>query len=694
MKASGLGGRLEELRAWLAPRADAPPIPDHELRPRSTRRLRGLGAFFGLLGLAVVARSAHVMLVPDDRLEHKARVQFEQVREVRGRRGDILDRNHRILATSVDLVDAHVDPSTLDEARRAEVSRILAEHLGTNPRAFARRLADTTRRDVVVARQLTPARWGPLRAALAEAVDGWQGASDRLVYWSSRSAARYYPARHEAVGLLGLVTWNGKGSGGVEEALDHRLRGGVYRYLQWRDRLGRRVSPETPDVRGGDSVVLSLDARIQDIAEEALDDLVERSEPHAAVAVVVDVRTGELLALANRPTANPNDTAQRKPDLLRNRAVTDIFEPGSVFKPFIAAAAVEEGLVTPDSPIDCEGGVWLVGRRRIKDDHPHGVVPFRDVIKYSSNIGAAKTALRLGPDKVIAYLRALGFGRRTGIGLPGERSGFVRDPARIKPIELATTAYGHGVSVTALQLAYAVAALGNGGVRMKPLLVREILDEDGDPIERTEPEAAERVVGEDTARAVVSMMESVTEPGGTGTRARVPGYRVAGKTGTADKYVEGQGYSPTDRVASFIGLAPADDPRLAIVVSADTPTKGSKYGGIVAAPAFARIAGAALPLLGVAPDPALLAEAEEAEPALPEEVTGPPVAIATPDLTWTAEGSLRLPDLRGLTLRDSLAALQGAGLGVTLRGWGVVVDQSPPPGGRLRPGQTVELVLE
>jgi cell division protein FtsI (penicillin-binding protein 3) len=335
-----------------------------------------------------------------------------------------------------------------------------------------------------------------------------------------------------------------------------------------------------------------------------------------------------------------------------------------------------------------------VSNKTIHDDHPHGVVTLTEVIKYSSNIGSAKLAFKLGPERTLAYLPDFGFSRSTGLNLPGETRGAMRSPNNIKPIELATTAYGHGVTATAVQLAGAVATLANDGMRMEPRLVRAIENRHGEVIEAYPPREDRRVISVESAKQTVRMMETVTEKGGTGTRARIDGYRVAGKTGTAWKHIDGA-YSSTARIGSFVGIVPAEAPRLAIAVVVDTPTVGSSYGGIVAGPAFSEIGEGALRVLGVAPDPELLEDDDlDDESTLDDHETEILAATLAPEMTWTTDGRLRIPDLTGLSLRDALSTVQGAGIALSIQGSGRVLHQSPSPGTALATGDRLELQLK
>lgn len=672
---------------------------DGVVRTRSAVRVAWLGAMMGFGFLALTARASALMLLPDAQLEAKARVQFEESIEVRGRRGDIFDRNGALLATTVELYEFHADPKRIwsepEEDKPfledpvAALAEALAPILEQPADAIAERLARVDRRDVRLAEDLTPERANLARAAvsaLAQKDRRFRGAS-----WLKSTPSRFYPGREEASVLLGLVGHNGVGRAGLERGLDRALQGETFKYVQWRDRKGRKVTPERMHADAGHSIALTLDRRIQHVAEEAVERARIDFGALYAYAVVVDIPTGEILAIANRPAQNSNDTSDIRMDSFTNHAAEDAIEPGSVFKPFVAAAALEEAVVTPNTVIDCEGGAWRVGRAIIHDDHPKGDLTVTGVIKHSSNIGAAKLAFKLGPERTLDYLRDFGFNRMSGLELTGETGGAMRKAHSIKPIELATTAYGHGVTANALQLASAVATLGNGGVRMQPRLVKEVRDRHGTVLERYAPEIDRRVVSEKTARQVIEMMVTVTEEGGTGTRARVEGYRVGGKTGTAWKHINGT-YSSTARIGSFVGLIPADEPRLAIAVVVDTPTVGHAYGGLVASPAFAEIAGESLRILGIQPNPALLESAGSASVTTEEPMVLAP-SIPVRDVTWTADGRLRLPPLTGLSLRDALGTLEGTGLSINTSGSGRVSNQVPPAGTPLLPGDTVQVIL-
>jgi cell division protein FtsI (penicillin-binding protein 3) len=635
--------------------------------------------------LALVVRSTKLMMMPDPQLESKANTQFNTSREIHGRRGDIRSKDGAILATSVEVHTLHADPSKLSEDSARVLAKAIAPMLGLNAATTEARLNRRSRQDIKLGRNLVPDQ---VEAIMAK-VKGLSETHPSLQHalFSRNEYRRFYPAGRDAAPLLGLGSAD-NGREGLERALNRHLAGETYKYVQWRDRKGQRITTDVPQARPGNSVILTIDRRIQRIAEAALDQVMERSAPESASAVIIEPNTGAILALAQRPTHNPNDTRDINPAALRNRAVADVFEPGSVFKPFIAAAAIEEGLVSKTSPINCENGRFRIGRTTISDEHPEKIISVSEVIKYSSNIGATKLAFSLGAESTLAYLKDFGFSRSTELGLAGEAKGFMREADTIKPIELATTSYGHGVNATATQLAAAVAALGNGGVRMQPHLISEIQDSSGVPIRIFEPSVDRRVISKQTAADTIEMMVSVTEQGGTGTKAAIDGYAVAGKTGTAWKHVDG-GYSRTERIGSFIGVVPADDPRLAMAIVVDNPTKGSRFGGSTAGPPFSMIGERALRVMGVPPNPALM------------KATEPPTAqgsvilpTAAPELRWAPKGRLITPDLNGLSMRDALVTLEGAGLAVHLKGTGRVIKQNPLPGRTLRPGDKVEVTLQ
>jgi len=642
------------------------------VRVRGRRRLWGVGALLLALLAGVGARGVQLCLLPHEQTLAAASTQRWGSVRLAARRGAVYDRHGRRLAASVATPNVVVDPALIDAEDLPELASKVAQILDLDVEDVRERMGRKSRYARLAAR-VHPSVAARITDLHHKALNIEQG------------ARRYYPEEQLAAQVLGFVDAAGRGRAGLEKQLDEQLRGGSLLLQRRRDLKGYSIDgARVRDDMMGMDVHTTLDRSIQRMAERALEGVIERSDPVAASIVVMEVGTGDILAMANAPTFNPNavgsDAAPR-----RNHIIQDAIEPGSVLKPFNVAAAVEEGLVSIQTPIDCEGGVYRIGRTRIHDDHPHRVISVSEVLKYSSNIGSAKLAIQLGAKRFTKYMKAFGFTRRTGVPLPGERAGIIRSPERIKPIELATTSYGQGMTATPMQIVSATATIANGGVRMKPRLVKRIEDVHGVTEFIQTPTAEARVISEKTARDVANAMVTVTEPGGTATRARVPGYKVAGKTGTAEKVVDGK-YSSTARIGSFMGFVPADDPVIAVVVTVDQPRKGSRYGGTVAGPAFKELVTGTMRYLDIPADPELLGDIEE-----PESVDAleprTAVRVAWNGSAWT------VPDFSGRSMRDVLRGVQGTGLGLDLSGSGRVIAQAPPPGARLAPGEKVSVTF-
>lgn len=654
------------------------------VRARAARRVRFLAvATFVALGVLAL-RGAQLAIAPSNRTITEGTAQRYSQVKIRGVRGDVLDRNGVALSTSIAMPNVVADPLAIADEEVDGIAARLAEHLGVPAAELAERLR-SERRYVRLAMRVHPEVANRVRPMF----------NPRQV-WVEHEQRRYYPEKSLGSQVLGYVDNDNVGMAGLERALDDELRGGERVVQRKRDQRGQDLSrPAALDLalHDGHSVYTTIDRHIQHVVEKALVDAAALSNPEAVSAVVVHVPTGDVLAMASWPPYNPNDLGGEV-RARRNLVIQDAIEPGSTFKPVTMAIAMADGRATPDETIDCESGYWGIGRSRVRDDHPHGVVTMTEVIKYSSNICSAKLAFRVGGERFVERVREFGFGAPTGVQLPFERAGFVRSGRDIKPIELATTAFGQGITATPLQLTMAIGAIANGGVLMSPRLVSRVEDAAGAPVRVNEPQAVRRVVPEHIADTLAQMMVTVTEPGGTGTRARVPGYTVGGKTGTAQKVEDGKYTSA--RIGSFVGFIPADDPVLAITVVVDEPSTGSRYGGIVAGPAFAAIAKESLQWLGVAPDPALLALEKApagAKSAAPSVDDLDPVEVIEPVRLVAAEGGWRLPDLHGRSLREVLVGFQDAGVSLEYSGSGVVVEQQPPPGTPVFAGDKLAVVL-
>ena len=697
---------------------------DGELYQNSRYRIYVTTALLLICYFFVMVKASTLMLFDDKRLAEKARTQFDSAETIQGRRGDILDRNGEILATSVTMLNVILDPSMIAEediplivqaiASVADIDAAdLSKRIRRSPnKRYLRVLSEgsvspvrITSADVAALRDPLNYRLGELRKAYKDEADDEK---KKLLkarikeFRSSRNAIffidrqyRYYPDKSSGAPLLGLIRQTQArlvGASGAERLYEEHLKGDIIRVVHQRDRRNNALSdPESdlriPDSYHGKNVILTLDRRIQHITDRAVKKALEVTEASAAYAVVMDVTTGEILAMSSHPTQNLNDTLSIDMNLLRNHAALSLYEPGSVLKPFVAAGALNEGLYKPSSVINCENGRWYVPGKTITDEHPIGESTITGVIQYSSNICAAKMAFQLGADRTIGYIRDFGFGRKSGLNFPSEPKGFVGNPQTIRPVELATTSYGYGINATVLQIASAYATLGNHGVRMKPMLLKGLSDMNGQVLMEFEPEIDREVVSPRVADQVVEMMVQVVEDG-TAKRAKVPGYYVGGKTGTAKKLKpDGSGYSDSERIGSFAGLIPANDPKLAIVVTVDNPTKGLKFGGIVAAPAFAEIALASMKTLGIEPSPELLdptdstVQTEEKWATQVDEIA----------LTLQPNNQALLPDLTGLSYRDAMTTLSQAKLKFSFIGSGVVKHQEPPAGTPFSSGDHVEV---
>ena len=539
-------------------------------------RLLLLLVFCGFMVLA--ARAFYLQGLHNDFLQQKGETRYARVVEISAHRGMVTDRNGEPLAVSTPVESVWASPA--DASLSTEQRFKLARLLGTDPAELRRRLADSEREFVYLKRQLPPEQAAKVVQLNLPGV------------FLQREYRRYYPAAEVTAHVVGFTGVDDNGQEGIELAYQEWLAGkrGSRRVIK--DRLGRIVE-DVESIRApqqGRDLALSIDQRIQYLAFRELKSAIAEHAAKAGSIVVLDATSGEVLALANWPTYNPNNRDTLKMARSRNRAVVDLFEPGSTLKPFTAAAALETGLVGPGSVIDTEHGRFSIGRRTIRDVHPEGFLTVSQVIQKSSNVGSAKIALAMAPQKLWAIFSAVGFGTQTRVGFPGEASGRLRAYQSWKPIEHATMSYGHGVSVSLLQLARAYSVFATDGELKQLTLIR-----------RDQPAEGKRVVSRRTAQAVRRMLETVTQPGGTATRAQVAGYRVAGKTGTAHK-LDGATYAADRYVSSFVGIAPATNPRLVIAVMIDEPGGKHYYGGEVAAPAFSNVMAGALRLLGVTPD--------------------------------------------------------------------------------------------
>lgn len=538
-------------------------------------------------GVAIRLVSFQVYRVEEFR-ERAGRQQFGE-ELVPARRGAILDRFGRELALSVETHSLYAWPARIQDV--GGTARTVAALLRLNEASVRERL-DREHGRPRVARGLTPDDARAIRNA--GLLDG-----DRPKFELEREISRAYPLGTLGAHVVGFAGVDLQGIAGIECVRQSLLQGEPERVRTLQDGLGhgfieRTLTPAEPHR----DVVLSLDAVLQHIVERELDAAMRDTEAEAALAIMLDPRTGEVLALANRPTPALDAYSRSTPESQRNRALADRYEPGSTFKVFTAAALLDAGVVQPSTPFDCEMGKYRVADRTFTDHDPFGTLTFREVVEHSSNIGMIKASRPMPGGALEAAIRKFGFGAKTGIELP-EDTGNVPELSRGSAVQQASTTIGYGVSVTALQIVSAMGAIANGGVLHPPRLVRGTLTGDGSWTEEPRPEPV-TVVSPRTARLMASILEGVVERG-TGKNAAVPGWRIAGKTGTARKHIEGVGYSREAYFASFVGFAPVDDPQVVLLVVIDSPRKGLYYGGQAAAPVFRRIVADTLARLRVPP---------------------------------------------------------------------------------------------
>jgi cell division protein FtsI (penicillin-binding protein 3) len=652
---------------------------------RNTVRSRVLvcAAFLGLWTAAIEARLLYLQVF--DHAELAARAERQQNRTVSppAKRGEIFDRKGRLLAYSVDADTIAAVPSDIDDPNEvaAQICHALEDCNGERRQALTKKL--TGRGSFAyVARQVSQEEARRVRAL------GLPGIT------LLKESRRFYPNSELAAHVVGYVGVDNVGLGGIESAYDAQIRGSAGKVLIQTDNKRRAVFSrvERPATAGA-GIELTIDEYLQFVAERELRTGVEASHATGGTALIMDPHTGEILALANWPTFNPNVYNRVDDETRRNRAIQTLYEPGSTFKIVTASAAIEQKVITPETMIDTNpGSITFPGRKPIYDTHKYGVINFTDVIVKSSNVGAIKVGLRIGPERLTEYVNKFGFGQTLAPDFKGETAGIVWSADKLNDSALASVSMGYQVGVTPLQMATAVSSIANGGHLLQPRVVRAFI-KDGRRVEVAHKEMR-RTIEPDTAATLTAIMEQVVERG-TAKAAQIEGYTIAGKTGTAAKLVNGH-YQKSDYNASFVGFVPSRDPALTILVVIDSPHGNGYTGGAVSAPVFKRIAEAALTYMGVGPNlnpapPVLVARHDPSA----EAIT--PTAADTAHLLAATIEPVRnglMPDLRGLSAREALRLLSRIGLTARLSGSGFVVDQRPQAGSPLVRGDTCSLTLD
>lgn len=627
-------------------------------------RISMTGVFFFLAFTVIFLRAYQLQILEASHLSSLAEKGYTGELTFTTPRGTIFDRAGNELALSIEVSSIYGYPQKI--ANKREAATLLAQALSIDRAALLERLQDS-RAFVWIKRKVTPEEISRVSALAISGID------------FTMESRRYYPCLETAAHVVGFASQDNKGLEGIELQYDGYLEARETTFNRIHDALGRPLLFDRPRMEspGPFNLVLTLDKDISYKAQKSLQDAVERSGAAGGICIVMRPRTGEILAVAVVPEFNPNVFWRHKPYEWRNRAVTDCFEPGSTLKAFLVAAALEEGVVTPNTVLDCEGGELTVADYVIHDSKAYENLTVSEIIKYSSNIGAIKIGRRLGAERYNQYLQRFGFGERSGIDFPGERIGTLKSMRYASIVDQHTLFFGQGISVSPLQLATAFGAIANGGCLMRPYLVKSIVDQGGKPIHEYYPQTRRRVISEMTARKVKAILEGVVDKDGTAPRAAIQGYRAGGKTGTAQKVdpIE-KTYSNKKYVAYFGGFVPSDSPEIAILVALDEP-KGRPYGGVVAAPVFSDVGGWTLNHLNVVPSVTTATASRE---------MGAPSSDDRPSRTEGEQVARGLdlpglvPDVRGLGVREVVRKAKALGLRVIVKGSGMAAEQSPTPG--------------
>ena len=563
------------------------------------KRINIVSCFFLVLLITIVFKAGYLQIWCAASLSEKAEKQYERSLSFYGKRGVIYDRNLKKLADTLAITSIGAHPRQIHDKKVA--AQRLAGVLSENQSVIYHKIS-TPKPFVWIERKVSPAISHNVRALKLNGI----------VFETEHS--RFYPNKTLAAQLIGFAGVDGTGLEGVEFAYNDVLKGGGGKLTFLKDGRGQKF--ESPnhakqiknnrkkEFKNGNDLILTIDRNIQYITERVLAETVKKHQAKSGMVIVMTPQTGEVLALTHYPAFNPHAFNRYKKTQWRNRIVTDPFEPGSTMKIFSAAAAIESGQCSSNTTFYCEKGRYRIGGNVIHDagSHSFGWLTLHQIIKYSSNIGVVKVVEKIGKDVLYNTLTQFGFGQKTGIDCPSETSGTLSPPSKWKTIDTAAIAFGQGIAVSAIQLVTATAAIANQGIMMKPYVVKAITGDNGQIVKDFTPTVIRRVISETTAQDVTEMMVSVVRKGGTGVNASTEGYFVCGKTGTAQKINPDGRYSKKKFIASFLGFAPAYNPRIALLVSIDEPTKDGYYGGTVAAPAFRKITNETLDYLNVEPD--------------------------------------------------------------------------------------------
>ncbi|MHB8137293.1 MAG: penicillin-binding protein [Smithellaceae bacterium] len=632
-------------------------------------RLASILAIFLILFIALLSRAFQLQVLSGEKLKTLAQRQHITTLKLHPERGMIYDRNGEKLAMSVLADSVCADPTRITDP--AKVSRQIAAILNINQSIVYKRISEP-KSFCWLARKISSQQAAQVEAAGIEGV------------FLIKEPKRFYPNGQLAAHLIGFSGFDAEGLEGLEKKYDAYLKGTPEKLTWARDAKGKKLFLHVErDLFPKDesaNLVLTIDSRIQYLVETHLKEAVLDKGAKGGVAIVMDPKTGEILAMANEKGFNPNNIIGLKADSWQNRAITDSFDPGSTFKPFLVAAALEENVVKESDQFYCENGYYAIANRVIREANRkrHGYLAVRDILKYSSNIGSAKIAEKLGREKFYAYIKNFGFGSRTGIDLAGEAAGVLRPVKNWTEVDTANIGFGQGVSVTAIQLIGAMSAIANNGVLMKPYIVRGLTDKNNKPVKMYAPETVRRVVSPETAKRMTAMLTQVVgAEDGTGKNAHIMNVAVAGKTGTAQKFDFARGVYSSERVrTSFIGFFPSENPQVVILVILDEPQR-DKWGGVAAAPVFKNIGEQILNCFKT--------NIRETPKFEPQETNNLQLVTADRSLVNDAieevlDDESSMPDFKGLTIREALKRAKSRSIDLQVSGSGWAVRQSPDAG--------------
>lgn len=602
----------------------------------------------------VSVKALELQILDRERAFKIARKQHHGTSTLLPRRGKIFDRNGKELAVNIDVKSIYANPKKV--TKPSETAKILSEKLDLSQNKILNRVSSD--KSFVWIKRL----------ADSESVEELQNL-DITGLGYIPEPKRIYPNGHLLGQVIGITDVDSIGIEGIEYHYDSLLTGKTRKITLKRDARGHKILNDPSEIQeidqyktSGHDIVLTIDSQIQYIVERQLKEGIEEMGGEKGMAIIMNPETGEVLAMASYPFLDPNNFSKFPEVNRRNLPIWYAHEPGSTMKVFLASSALDDKKVNPNSKFNCENGRRRIGSAVIRDIKPRGTLTVAEIVKYSSNIGASKIGELLGRDKYYKYLNKFGFGKKTGMGLPGESSGLLAAPRKWGPIELATISFGQGISVTSLQLVTALSAIANGGYLMKPYVIEKIVGPDGNVIEQNSPEVVTRAISYDTSYQMKQIMQGVVE-NGTGKKAQIPGFSVAGKTGTAQiPNPKSGGYYSDRYIASFIGFAPVEDPAIVMVVVVEAPRKKT-HGGSVAAPIFKQIAEKVLFHMGISPKKVLV-------------------------------GMTVMPDLSGMSVRDILKWSEEEGVKVKVKGSGFVTNQQPLPGDLIKEGMVCSIELK